>query len=55
MRILSGERVNRLTEQIHKLIPEWRLAPVVKALQALRGTTGSLASNLLNLQTSSIP
>ncbi len=33
----STERVNRLTEQILKLVPEWRLTPVVKALQAMRG------------------
>jgi transposase len=39
-----GERVNRLTEQIHKLIPEWRLAPVVKALQAMRGVSVMVAT-----------
>jgi transposase len=33
----SSERVDRLTEQILKLIPAWRMAPVVAALQALRG------------------
>lgn len=33
----SSERVDRLTEQILKLIPAWRMAPVVTAFQALRG------------------
>ena len=33
------ERVQRLTMQIQELIPQWRLAPVVKALQALRGVS----------------
>jgi transposase len=42
-----GERVNRLTEQIHKLIPEWRLAPVVKALQALRGVSVMVATTTI--------
>lgn len=32
-------RVNRLTEQIQQLLPEWRMYPVVKALQALRGVS----------------
>ncbi len=30
-------RVQRLTEQIHQLIPQWRMFPVVQALQSLRG------------------
>jgi len=42
-----GERVNRLTEQIHKLIPEWRLAPVVKALQSLRGVSVMVATTTI--------
>lgn len=37
------ERVNRLTEQIQKLLPAWRMAPVVKALQALRGVAQIVA------------
>jgi transposase len=40
----STERVDRLTEQIQKLMPEWRLAPVVKALQAMRGVAPMVAT-----------
>jgi len=40
----STERVARLTEQIQKLMPEWRLAPVVKALQAMRGVAPMIAT-----------
>ena len=32
-------RVQRLTEQIRQLLPQWRMFPVVKALQSLRGVT----------------
>ena len=32
-------RVQRLTDQIRQLVPQWRLSPVVKALQALRGVS----------------
>jgi len=32
-------RVDRLTEQIRQLVPEWRLFPVVKAFQSLRGVS----------------
>ncbi len=35
----ANERVERLTAQITTLLPEWRLAPVVDALQALRGVS----------------
>ena len=42
-----GERVNRLTEQIQSLIPTWRLAPVVKALQALRGVSLMVATTTI--------
>jgi transposase len=42
-----GERVNRLTEQIHMLISEWRLGPVVKALQALRGVSLMVATTTI--------
>jgi transposase len=39
------ERINRLTEQIQKLLPDWRMAPVVKAIQALRGVAEIVAVN----------
>jgi transposase len=32
-------RVHRLTEQIRQMLPQWRMFPVVKALQALRGVS----------------
>ena len=32
-----GRRVERLTQQVENLLPEWRFLPVVEALQALRG------------------
>jgi len=32
-------RVARLTEQIRMTVEEWRMAPIVKALQALRGVS----------------
>jgi transposase len=32
-------RVQRLTEQIRQLVPQWRLHPVVQALQSLRGVS----------------
>jgi transposase len=33
------ERVERLTEQIRILVPQWRLAPAVEAYQAMRGVS----------------
>ena len=38
-----SERVNRFTDQIQKLLPNWRMAPVVAALQALRGVAQIVA------------
>ncbi len=35
----SERRVQRLTEQIRQLLPQWRLAPLVEALQAMRGVS----------------
>lgn len=36
--VRSGtERIERITGQIHELVAQWRLGPVVEALQALRG------------------
>lgn len=43
----SSERVDRLTEQILKLIPTWRMAPVVAALQALRGVAAIVATTMV--------
>lgn len=40
----STGRVARLTDQIQKLLPEWRLEPIVKALQALRGVAPIVAT-----------
>ncbi len=37
-------RVQRLTRQIQELITEWHLAPLVKALQALRGVSLIIAA-----------
>jgi len=41
------ERINRLTEQALKLLPSWRMAPVVNALQALRGVAPLVASTMI--------
>jgi hypothetical protein len=35
-------RVERLTKQIANLLPDWSLAPVVEAIQAMRGGRSSL-------------
>jgi transposase len=40
----QAERVERLTSQIRELIPQWQLAPVVTALQGLRGVSMIVAS-----------
>jgi transposase len=41
------KRVERLTDQIRLLTPDWRLAPVVSALQAARGVSLIVAVTLL--------
>lgn len=41
------ERVDRLTEQIQKLLPTWRMTHVVKALQALRGVGQIVATTFV--------
>jgi transposase len=41
------KRVNRLTDQIRQLVPAWRLAPVVSALQAARGVSLIVAVTVL--------
>lgn len=33
------QRIERVTEQIRQLLPQWRLGPVVEALQAMRGVS----------------
>ena len=33
------QRVHRLTEHLRQLVPQWRMLPVVKALQSLRGVS----------------
>jgi transposase len=38
------ERVQRLTEQIHQLLPEWPLFPIVQALQSMRGVSTIVAA-----------
>lgn len=40
----TRERVERLTQQIEQLVPTWRMASVVNALQALRGVSLIVAS-----------
>jgi transposase len=44
---VGKERETRLTDQIAKLLPEWRMYPVVKALQALRGVAAIVAATTL--------
>lgn len=34
-----SQRLQRLTDQIRQLVPQWRLFPVVQALQSLRGVS----------------
>lgn len=43
----SGERVERITEQIRLLVGKWRLGPVVEALQALRGVSLVVAATVV--------
>jgi len=38
------ERVQRLTEQIQQLLPNWQLFPVVQALQSMRGVSTIVAA-----------
>src|SRR5262245_24677999 len=37
------ERLTRLEQELHTQVQTWRLAPVVDALQALRGVQGTVA------------
>jgi len=43
----NTERAGQITLQIQQLIPQWRLAPVVQALQALRGVSMVSAAMIL--------
>jgi len=40
-------RVDRLTEQIRQLLPQWRMFPVVEALQSLRGVSLIVAATTI--------
>lgn len=42
-----SQRVKRLTQQIQLLLPSWRLFPVAKALQALRGVSLIVAATTM--------
>ena len=43
----SLNRVKRLTDQIRQMVPGWRLAPIVSALQAARGVSLVVAVTVL--------
>jgi transposase len=43
----TTDRVERLTSQIETLIPTWRMAPVVIALQSLRGVSIIVAATMI--------
>jgi transposase len=43
----TTDRVERLTQQIEALVPVWRMAPVVTALQALRGVSIIVAATTI--------
>jgi transposase len=42
----AERRVDRLTQQVQDLVPQWRWAPLVDALQALRGVSFVTAAGL---------
>ncbi len=44
----TTDRVDRLTNQIETLVPTWRMAPVVTALQALRGVSIIVANTTID-------
>jgi transposase len=43
----AGQRVKRLTEQIRQLVNSWRMAPVVRALGAMRGISLIAAATIV--------
>ena len=42
-----SDQVDRLMTQIHTLLDQWRMAPVVKAIQALRGVSVVVAATTI--------
>ena len=44
----NSERTERLTDQIRKLLPQWRLSPMVASLQALRGVSLIVAATTVS-------
>lgn len=44
----NTNRVERLTEQIRQMVPDWRLAPIVHSLQAARGVSLITAVTMLS-------
>ena len=44
----SLDRIERLTEQIRQMVPDWRLAPIVEALQAARGVSLIVSVTMLS-------
>jgi transposase len=43
----TTDRIERLTKQIATLVPAWRMAPVVMALQSLRGVSIIVATTMI--------
>lgn len=43
----TEHRIGRLTDQLQQLVPTWRWAPVIEALQALRGVSFVTATGLV--------
>ena len=43
----TDERLQRLEQELHEQVKAWRLAPVVEALQALRGVQFTVAVTLV--------
>lgn len=43
----SNQRVERITEQLRQTVETWRMAPVVRALQALRGVSLIVAATTM--------
>jgi transposase len=41
------QRVERLTEQLQQILPEWQLFPIVQALQSMRGVSTIVAATIV--------